>query len=334
MRAPVDDTDTSQDDGEEPERVTPAEKRAALAQLAAIRAQTDRKIILVIHIQLGYHILRFFLPEGDAAAAAKVVWVHSFSVGLDAYRLAEIEDRVRDILITNGRHSQSMALAEYVFYSIFYFNRLTWRQQQQQAARAWEPYDIEPLTGKRMVIFGYGDIGRAAAKMAAAFGVTVVGVRRRLPPPEEQQPDVAVVLITDAAAVAAALQSADFVVNTLPHTTDTDGYFHRDRFAQMKRTALYVNVGRGATQVDDDIAAVLQQGVIRGASLDVFGQEPLPTTSALYDVPPERLLMNPHAAARSADQIYALCGRITAIAEAAAAGKDLSSFSVNRVQWY
>ena len=87
---------------------------------------------------------------------------------------------------------------------------------------------------------------------------------------------------------------ADFVILTVPHTPETEGFMNRARFQEMKKTAFFINIGRGLTTRLDDLAAALEAGEIAGAGLDVFEQEPLPADHKLWTLP--GVLLTPHTA--------------------------------------
>jgi phosphoglycerate dehydrogenase-like enzyme len=140
-----------------------------------------------------------------------------------------------------------------------------------------------------MVLVGVGGIGAEAARLASAFGIRVVGVdaRRGEAPPgvaEMHRPD----------ALDDLLPRGDFVVLTVPHTPETEGFMHRARFRRMKRGAFFINIGRGMTTRLDDLVAALRAGEIAGAGLDVFEQEPLPADHPLWTMP--GVLITPHSA--------------------------------------
>ena len=84
-------------------------------------------------------------------------------------------------------------------------------------------------------------------------------------------------------ALDALLPRADFVILTVPHTPATEGFFDRARFRRMKRSAFFINIGRGMTTRLDDLVAALRAGEIAGAALDVFEQEPLPRRASAVD---------------------------------------------------
>src|SRR2546427_11527938 len=83
----------------------------------------------------------------------------------------------------------------------------------------------------------------------------------------------------------ALLPVADFVILTVPHTPETEGFMNRARFQRMKKGAFFINIGRGRTTRLDDLVAALKAGEIAGAALDVFEQEPLPAEHPLWTLP-------------------------------------------------
>src|SRR5205807_4815790 len=134
-----------------------------------------------------------------------------------------------------------------------------------------------------------GGIGAEAARLAAAFGMRVLAVdaRRRDTPP-------GVAALYGADALDSVLPGADFVILTVPHTPATEGFMNRARFQRMKRTAFFINIGRGMTTRLDDLVAALEAGEIAGAALDVYEQEPLPSEHPLWTLP--NVLLTPHMA--------------------------------------
>ena len=90
------------------------------------------------------------------------------------------------------------------------------------------------------------------------------------------------------------LPRADFVLVTVPETPETQGMFAREQFRAMKDSAFFINIGRGATTVLDDLVDALRAGEIAGAGLDVFQVEPLPAGHPLWTTP--GVLITPHVA--------------------------------------
>ena len=146
----------------------------------------------------------------------------------------------------------------------------------QQLRREWkksplEAGDVLHLPETTALVVGVGGIGGEAARLLAAFGVTVLGTdaRRSLPiegVAEMHKPETLDEL----------LPRADFVILTVPHTPATEGFFNRARFQRMKPSAFFINIGRGMTTKLDDLVEALKAGEIAGAALDVYEIEPLP----------------------------------------------------------
>jgi phosphoglycerate dehydrogenase-like enzyme len=93
------------------------------------------------------------------------------------------------------------------------------------------------------------------------------------------------------------LEESDFVVLATPHTPETEKSIGLYEFKHMKRTAYFMNIGRGATVVLDDLAKALEQKRIAGAALDVFEKEPLPADHPLWKMP--NVIITPHVAGYS-----------------------------------
>jgi phosphoglycerate dehydrogenase-like enzyme len=163
----------------------------------------------------------------------------------------------------------------------------------QQQRREWRPRPLDTgvvhLPEATALIVGVGGIGAETARLAAEFGMSVMGVdaRRRDAPPGLRKLD-------GPDALDSLLPLADFVILTVPHTPDTEGFMHRARFQRMKRSAFFINIGRGMTTRLDDLVAALRAGEIAGAALDVFEQEPLPADHPLWSMP--GVLITPHTA--------------------------------------
>lgn len=85
------------------------------------------------------------------------------------------------------------------------------------------------------------------------------------------------------------------MVGVLPKTEDTVNFFTMEAcFSKMKKSAVFMNIGRGQTVKEDELIVALQQGVIAGAALDVFAVEPLSHESPLWSMP--NVLIYPHCA--------------------------------------
>ncbi|RNE97793.1 D-isomer specific 2-hydroxyacid dehydrogenase-protein, partial [Trypanosoma conorhini] len=240
-------------------------------------------IILYVDGPAGYDGIKdlcddYHLPKEQR----RVLWIYSLTAGVDVYRPHELVKELKDIPFTNGRGCYSSILAEHVMYSMLYFYRQTWRSLASRAAHKWDPFNMVELRGRKVGIIGYGDIGQAAARLATVFGMEVTGVRRSAP--SEKVDKYGALVVSGDAERDRVIRESDFLVNTLPGTEETKQFFNKERFAMMKPSAIYINIGRGITTKGEDLALALRDGVIRGAAVDVFEQEPLSSASSLWDI--------------------------------------------------
>lgn len=140
-----------------------------------------------------------------------------------------------------------------------------------------------------MLLLGTGAIGARTARLAQAFGMRVVGVRRN---PDKEVEHIGEMVALDN--LAQALPGADFVVLTLPLTKDTRHLIGETELRTLKDTAILVNIGRGGLIDESALVRALQEGWLAGAGLDVFETEPLPKDSPLWNM--DNVIITPHVA--------------------------------------
>lgn len=176
---------------------------------------------------------------------------------------------------------------------------------------------MELVSSKTIAVVGYGDIGAGVAKMCKrAFGMKVIGVNKypKLVTKDQAQWADEVVALDQYERV---LGEADYVVGTLPKMVQTNDFFnHKNTFSKMKKSAIFMNIGRGTCVEEDDLADALEQGKIAGAVLDVFKAEPLVKTSRLWKAP--NLFMTPHCADQDSEWLV----------------RSMSIFGDNLENWY
>lgn len=191
-------------------------------------------------------------------------------------------------------------MSEYVVWQVLDHHRKGPLYRQQQAQRLWHEDVMQPAARDVTVgILGYGNLGRDAAAKLRMLGFRVIGWRRT----EKRDNDIET--FAGEAGLPGFLGEADIVVCLLPLTPATRGILARPFFAMMKKRGplgapVLVNAGRGGLQVEADILAALEAGLLGAASLDVFETEPLPADSPLWTHP--RVTITPHAAATSVPQ--------------------------------
>jgi phosphoglycerate dehydrogenase-like enzyme len=197
------------------------------------------------------------------------------------------------VTVTNFREIYNDHIAAHIMAFVLAFARDLHRYLPLQAQRRWSPAPLDTgvvhLPEATALIVGVGGIGAETARLAAAFGMRVIGVdtRRKDTPPGLAE-------LHPAEDLDALLPGADFVILTVPHTPATEGFMNRARFARMKRGAFFINIGRGKTTRLDDLVAALRAGELAGAALDVFEVEPLPEDHPLWTMP--GVLLTPHTA--------------------------------------
>lgn len=155
-----------------------------------------------------------------------------------------------------------------------------WRQPVQLRAQEWQ-----------VLVLGLGELGGRVARTLSGLGYTVSGWSTR---PAQQD---GVNCLQGEAALAEALAAADTVINLLPLTEATRGFFNAARFAQMKRGASLVNLARGAHVLEADLLAALDARQLSHAVLDVFTVEPLPAEHAFWRH--AHITVLPHTAAQT-----------------------------------
>jgi phosphoglycerate dehydrogenase-like enzyme len=150
----------------------------------------------------------------------------------------------------------------------------------------------EDLSGKTVLIVGYGSIGEAIEARFTPFGVNVLRIARTA----RQKPTVSPI-----SELHALLPRADIVVLIVPLTPETRGLIGAQEIALMKHGALLVNAARGPVVITDALVEALQQKRIR-AALDVTDPEPLPIGHPLWSAP--NCLITPHIGGSTPEFIY------------------------------
>ena len=197
------------------------------------------------------------------------------------------------LVVTNFREIFNDHISAHIMAYVLAFARGLHVYCPQQLHREWRPMPQNEgtvhLPEATALVVGVGGIGGEAARLCAAFGMRVIGVDARrkdlLPGLSELHPPDA---------LDALLPLADFVILTVPHTPATEGYMNRARFQRMKRSAFFINIGRGKTTRLADLVDALKSGEISGAGLDVFEEEPLPQDHPLWTMP--GVIITPHVA--------------------------------------
>ncbi len=262
---------------------------AALPELSVVVAEDEgqaAKVVADAEAMFGT------LPPALLRQAARLRWLQAPQAAPPAgYYYPELI--AHPVVVTNFREIYNDHIGAHIMAFVLAFARGLHTYLPHQLRRQWQPAPLDTgvvhLPEATALIVGLGGIGTEAARLAAAFGLRVIGVDAR-----RREAPAGVTELHGPAALDALLPRADFVILTVPHTLETEGFMHRARFQRMKRSAFFINIGRGLTTRLDDLVEALRAGEIAGAGLDVFEQEPLPAAHPLWTMP--GVLLTPHTA--------------------------------------
>lgn len=236
--------------------------------------------------------------------APNLKWVQGHWAGVDHLMDKPVWDS--DISLTSASGIHTINMAQYVLAQMLaWAHRVPrWVRTQQQGKwpdGRWEKFVPDELRGKTLGILGYGSIGREVARLAKPFGMKVLVTKRNVLRPEDtgyiipgtgdpngNLPD----RIYPSQATRSMVALCDYVVITLPLTTETRHIFDESLLKELKPSCYLINVGRGGIIDENALVKALKKGWIAGAGLDVFEQEPLPESSPLWEM--ENVIMTPH----------------------------------------
>lgn len=146
--------------------------------------------------------------------------------------------------------------------------------------------DFQEISGKRFGIIGLGNIGQKVAQIAEAFGAEVTYYST-----SGKNTDQPYLLL----GLEELLKTSDFISIHAPLNENTMALINYERIKLMKSSAILVNTGRGGIVNEQDLAEAIDEGLIRGAAIDVFETEPIPDNHPLLRIKNrERLVLTPH----------------------------------------
>jgi phosphoglycerate dehydrogenase-like enzyme len=203
--------------------------------------------------------------------------------------------RQRGLRLASGQGTNSNAVSHHGMALILALTRRLPDILRWQSKAMWRPMTGNPdqredeLTGKTLVVVGYGHVGRALASLARAFGMRIIGLKRN--PNAGSEGADAVHRMDELHSV---LPLADIVALTCPLTKETEKFINKTALSRMKKSAILVNLSRGRCVDEVALIDALKKREIAGAGLDVFVQEPLPAESPFWGM--ENVIVTPHSA--------------------------------------
>lgn len=211
--------------------------------------------------------------------ATRLKVLSNFAIGLDNIDLATAQSK--GIAVCNLPDVVTESTADLTF-ALFLslLRKIPEGQQYVKEGRwqGWEPNLLlgEELRGKTFGIIGFGRIGKAVARRAIGFGLNVLfSARRHMDVAEDLKEHVRQVSFSTL------LQEIDYLSLHVPLTLETHHLITLDVMRQMQKRPVLINVARGAIVNTDDLVIALQEGIVRGAALDVTSPEPIAASHPL-----------------------------------------------------
>lgn len=256
-------------------RVSPHDRPLSTAELAELASGADA-LVTFLHDRVDRALLD--------AAGARLRCVANVAVGVDNVDLDAA--RAAGVVVTNTPGVLTAATADLTLaLMLAATRRLGEGERLIRAGRPWA-WELDFLTGpslqgKLLGIVGFGEIGRAVARRARAFGMRIaVSARRPVEEPGVRRMDLDELVA-----------QADVLTLHCPLTPQTRHLVDARRLALMKPTAVLVNTARGPVVDEAALAEALRAGTIRAAALDVFEHEPA-VTPALLEL--DNVVLTPH----------------------------------------
>ncbi|WP_409299756.1 D-2-hydroxyacid dehydrogenase [Peribacillus sp. SCS-155] len=229
-------------------------------------------------------------------------WIQAWSAGVNSLPLRYFEEKGISISTASGVHA--FPISETIFGLMLALTRKIYSYIRNQATKTWHHEHMnQEIHNKTIGIIGVGAIGKETAKIAKAFGMRVLGTRH------SGKPEQFVDEMYTNKELHTILPQCDYVVITLPLTTETHHLFGSEEFKLMKTSSFLINIGRGEIVNEPELIQALNDGEIAGAGLDVFETEPLQAESPLWNM--DNVIITPHTAGstefydqRVLDQIF------------------------------
>lgn len=217
--------------------------------------------------------------------AAKLKWIMVFSAGIEKIPFDAIKQK--GILVTNARGTSKTPMAEYTIGMILQVARKTKQLIESEKQEEWNRrLKMIEISGSMITIIGTGSIGSEIARLAKAFGMRTVGINRS-GQKVEYFDDVYPV-----SELEKAIEQGDYIVSVLPSTPDTYHLLKDYHFKKMKKTCVFINIGRASLVDEKVLIQALEKSEIAHAVLDVFETEPLPKGHPFWKM--ENVTITPH----------------------------------------
>lgn len=218
-------------------------------------------------------------------------------VGYDSVDVKKATELGIPVVITPGANSRSVA--EHAIAMMVSLSKCLYEYQLEMGKGNWEIRNARKafeFEGKKVGILGMGAIGREVCKMAQGLGMEVLGYDPFLS--REKIESLGAEYFENYEEL---LCKADFVTVHVPLTDETRGMISMKQMKEMKKSAIIINCSRGGIVDEKDLYKALTEGIIGGAGLDVYGQEPVDVNNPLLTL--ENVVASPHSAAQTQEAV-------------------------------
>ncbi|WP_328549906.1 D-2-hydroxyacid dehydrogenase [Streptomyces sp. NBC_00366] len=224
-------------------------------------------------------------------ASRRLRWTATPSAGVDHWPVNALD--AAGITLTRGYGYHGRPMAEHAIGLLLGFSRGLFTSTRLQTRSVWWKDALADgffdLDGETLTIVGCGSVGIRLAEVAQAFGMHVMGVRRRAP-----RSDPGGIEWVSTHRVREALTRSRAVVNLLPATAETRGFFDESTFKACRPGTVFINLGRASTVDHRALLDALDQGPLTGAALDVQPRKPPALDDPLRHHP--RIVLTPKSA--------------------------------------
>jgi phosphoglycerate dehydrogenase-like enzyme len=226
------------------------------------------------------------IPQSVFIAGKNLKWVQVFGAGVETQFFPEMVQSDVILASTSGAYNQTMA--DQAFALILGISRGIAMFERKRLKKQWgRTKSLRQLAGQTLGIIGLGNIGGEIARRGKAFGMKVIAADIK-----DMECPAFVDQLCRLDNMDEVLKNADYLVIIVPLTDKTRGMIGDAEIKKMKPTAHLINIGRGPLVNEPALINALKTGIIAGAGLDVFMNEPLPPESEFWDM--ENVVMTPH----------------------------------------
>jgi phosphoglycerate dehydrogenase-like enzyme len=259
--------------------------------------------------EILYTVRHYPQPE----EAPMLRWIQLNSAGIERALKQRIV-QAEDIVVTSASGIHATQIANYCLMMILAFQyklpaMLNFQRENTWAENQYEIFNPSDIHRQTLGIAGYGSIARELARLADALGMTVLATKRDVKNPAELETDYSEGIgdpegiiperIYPGEALASMAKDCDYLVLTVPMTEKTRHMVNERVLEAMKETAMLINIARGAIVDEKALITALSQGKIGGAALDVFEEEPLPSSSPLWQM--DNVIISPHVSGNTSN---------------------------------